>query len=167
MEERQEQQSPSLEEFIKQILEDAYNDEEMRESLNKVLRRYGYEVKANPIEEVVKKKISKVEEENRKLKEEIERKKREELMEQYKRTLQKYGLSEEDMNKVVEFAKQQGIMNFETACRLYVIDNKVLKPQYTYRGIVNEEQPLIEKYKGIQGKENLIKDAFDILAKIS
>lgn len=162
-----ERQEVTLESFVKQILEDAYNDEEMRESLNKILRRYGYEVKPNPVLDVIEKKVSSIKQENERLKAELENRKRKELIEEHKRTLQKYGLSEEDMDKVIAYAKQNGIMNFETACRLYVIENKSLKPEYSYRGIIEKEQPLIEKYKGLQGKENLLKDAFDILAKIS
>ncbi|MEM4619676.1 MAG: hypothetical protein QW607_05630 [Desulfurococcaceae archaeon] len=157
----------NVEAFVKQILEDAYNDEEMREALNKVLRRYGYEVKPNPVEEAVKKKIAKVEEENKKLKEELEERKRKELLEEYKRILKRYGLSEDDLGKIADYAKQNGILNFETACKLYVIENKSLKPQYTYGSVVEREQPLLERYKGVMGKENLMKDALDILARIS
>lgn len=160
----EQKQEFNLEDFIKQILEDAYHDEETRKHLNAVLRKYGYEVKPHPLEEVISKKLSKIEEENKKLKNELETKRKKELEEEYKRILRKYGLSEEDMSQVIEYAKKNGIINFETACRLYAIEEKTPKAQYTYESFVKKE-PLIEKYKGREGKQNLIKDALEILNK--
>lgn len=155
----------NLEEFIEKILEDAQYDDEAREALNTILRRYGYEVKPPKMYEAIEKKIKPIMEENEKLKKELENRKRKELEQRYIDVLQKYGLSPNDMQSVVEFAKKNGILDFETACRYYVIENRSAKPQYPY-GIIEKEKSLIEKYKGRTGKNEFIKDALDLLERI-
>lgn len=65
--------------------------------------------------------LKKAKEEEEKRKREIEKQKQ---LEQYNAIMDMYGIPREKANEVAEYAKRNGIFNWETACRFYAMENR-------------------------------------------
>jgi len=64
-------------------------------------------------------KKAKEEEEKKRLEEE-----RQKQLEQYNAIMDMYGIPREKVNEVAEYAKRNGIFNWETACKFYAMENR-------------------------------------------
>ena len=157
---RQNQQEKTLEEYLEELFERATYDDEIREAVNKIFKKFPpdgtiYEVQKHPIVETLETKIKKYEEENKKMKEELDRIKAQKLAEQYYAIMDKYGISRDEIDKVREYCLKNGIQNWDLGCRLYAQEKITIqstRPISQLNEFLKEETSA-EKFSGLQGKE--------------
>jgi ribosomal protein S17 len=155
-------QEMSLETYLEELFERATYDDELREAVNKIFKKFPpgdsvYEVKKHPIVENLETKLKKYEAESKKMKEELDKIRAQKLMEQYYAVMDRYGISRDEIDKVREYCLKNGIQNWDLGCRLYAQEKVTIqstRPISQLREIMKEDTPSIEKFTGMQGREN-------------
>jgi len=155
-----EQQLQEMQEFIRS----AYEDPDLRPHLKTLLDKFGINLPEPPYEKEVKKVKEQYDEEISGLKKKLEEQEKSRREEQFIKTLESYGLSKDDFQDVLDFAKQNGIINFETAVRLYVSE-RLQKSRNSLPIRARQDDDVIKKYSGIDGKDKLMEDVMSMLGR--
>jgi len=155
-----EQQLQEMQEFIRS----AYEDPDLRPHLKTLLDKFGINLPEPPYEKEVKKVKAQYDEEISGLKKKLEEQEKSRREEQFIKTLESYGLSRDDFQDVLDFAKQNGIINFETAVRLYVSE-RLQKSRNSLPIRARQDDDVIKKYSGIDGKDKLMEDVMSMLGR--
>jgi len=155
-----EQQLQEMQEFIRS----AYEDPELRPHLRTLLDKFGISLPEPPYEKEVRRVKEQYDQEIGNLKKKLEEQEKARKEEQFVKILEGYGLSKDDFQSVLDFAKQNGIINFETAVRLYVSE-RLQKSRNSLPIRVRQDNDMIKKYSGIDGKDRLIEDVLSMLGR--
>jgi len=155
-----EQQLQEIQEFIRS----AYEDPELRPHLRTLLDKFGISLPEPPYEKEVKRVKEQYDQEIGNLKKKLEEQEKARKEEQFIRVLESYGLSKDDFQDVLDFAKQNGIINFETAVRLYVSE-RLQKSRNSLPIRARQDDDVIKRYSGIDGKDRLVEDVLSMLGR--
>jgi hypothetical protein len=98
------------------------------------------------------------------LKKKLEEQEKARKEEQFIKILESYGLSKDDFQDVLDFAKRNGIINFETAVRLYVSE-RLQKSRNSLPIRARQDDDVIKRYSGIDGKDKLMEDVLSMLGR--
>ena len=118
---------------------------------------YGYEKEVKRVKEQYDQEIGN-------LKKKLEEQEKARKEEQFIKILESYGLSKDDFQDVLDFAKQNGIINFETAVRLYVSE-RLQKSRNSLPIRARQDDDVIKRYSGIDGKDKLMEDVLSMLGR--
>jgi len=155
-----EQQLQEVQEFIRS----SYEDPELRPHLRTILGKFGINLPEPPYEKEVRRVKEQYDQEIGNLKKKLEEQEKARKEEQFVKILESYGLSKDDFQDVLDFAKQNGIINFETAVRLYVSE-RLQKSRNSLPIRARQDDDVIKRYSGIDGKDRLIEDVLSMLGR--
>jgi len=154
---------------LQKLIEEIQYDDELREKFNQILKDTEYYIpppKEKKVEEKVKNEIKKIEEEKEEIKTKLQALENEKKLQKAYEIMDKYNIPREMIAEVEKYARENGIQKWETACKLYALEQKQLQSLTINQPPHKKNKDLISRYAGEEGKTNLKEDLLQVYRSI-
>jgi|GEM_PF-5650099 len=154
---------------LQKLIEEIQYDDELREKINQLLKDTEYYIpapKEKKVEEKIKREIEKIEEEKEEIKTKLQAFENEKKLQKAYEIMAKYGIPQDKLTEIEQYARENGITKWETACKLYALEQKQLQSLTINQPPQKKNKDLIGRYIGEEGKQNLKEDLLQIYRNI-